>query len=346
MEGGGKGCAVIAAAAGVFSLLLGLVLLFALASGGGGGAGGAGGLGGTLDTSKIEAQYVPWVEEAGTKCGAVSAPLIAAQTEQESGFNPNAVSSTGAEGTDQFEPDTWKTWGIDANNDGSASAWDAADNIVTAGIYDCALAKLVAKVPGDPTSNMLAAYNAGPKAVLDYDGVPPYPQTQDYVKNILKMIPDYTKALPSGAASGSDAFAAAEVAIAEKQVGLPYVWGGGADFGPTLGLSNPQNPGLPGFDCSGLVLYAAYQASHGKVQLPHSSEQDATLGQSIALADIEPGDAVAIQMHPKSNPGDFDHIVIYAGGGEVVAAATFGEGVKLQPLADFNGLPMTVRRFG
>jgi cell wall-associated NlpC family hydrolase len=214
------------------------------------------------------------------------------------------------------------------------------------GVYDCGLAKQVASVPGDPTSNMLAAYNAGPGAVKQYNGVPPFAQTQDYVKNIEKAIPQFTEALPSATGGAPDAFAATVVSIAEREVGLPYVWGGGADWGPTTGLSNPQNPGLPGFDCSGLVLYAVYQASHGSVQLPHSSEQDATLGQSIPIADIEPGDAVAIQMDPKTDPGDYSHIVIYVGGGEVVAAATFGEGVKLQPLNDFNGLPMSVRRFG
>ena len=347
MEGGGKGLLVAGAVGSVFAFLLGLLLLFGMASGGGDGSGsGGGGLSSVLNTAAVPSEYVQWVEKAGSTCGTVSAPLIAAQIQQESDWNPNAQSDTDAQGIAQFEPGTWKTWGVVADGNPPPNVWDPADAIVSMGVYDCGLAKQVAKVPGDPTSNMLAAYNAGPGAVLQYNGIPPFAQTQDYVKNIEKAIPQFTEALPSATGGAPDAFAAAVVSIAEKQVGLPYVWGGGADFGPTLGLTNSENPGLPGFDCSGLVLYAVYQASHGSVQLPHSSETDATLGQSIPIADIEPGDAVAIEMDPKTAPGDYSHIVIYVGGGEVVAAATFGEGVKLQPLDDFKGLPMSVRRFG
>ena len=56
-------------------------------------------------------------------------------------------------------------------------------------------------------------------------------------------------------------FAGDFIKAAASQLGKPYVWGGGNFNGPTGG----------GFDCSGLVLYAAYQASGGRIRLPHYS---------------------------------------------------------------------------
>jgi cell wall-associated NlpC family hydrolase len=118
-------------------------------------------------------------------------------------------------------------------------------------------------------------------------------------------------------------------------LGTPYVWGGGSSAGPT---GNPA-----GFDCSGLTAYAVYQATHGAVSLPHSSELQAAMGQSIPLAGAEPGDLIALQL---TGPGDFDHVVIYAGNKQVIAAPHTGGVVQIQPLSDFAGIAYTVRRFG
>ena len=65
-----------------------------------------------------------------------------------------------------------------------------------------------------------------------------------------------------------EGFPGALIAAAASQIGLPYVWGGGNFEGPTGG----------GFDCSGLVLYAAYQASGGQIRLPHYSGRRSTPG--------------------------------------------------------------------
>ncbi|NEE51661.1 lytic transglycosylase domain-containing protein, partial [Streptomyces sp. SID8455] len=78
------------------------------------------------------------------------------------------------QGIAQFIPGTWATHGIDGNGDGKRDVWDPADAIPSAASYDCEIAGYVKKVPGDPTSNMLAAYNAGAYAVIKYGGVPPY----------------------------------------------------------------------------------------------------------------------------------------------------------------------------
>jgi hypothetical protein len=69
--------------------------------------------------------------------------------------------------------------------DGIADIWDPYDAIFSASGYDCAVMALVAAAPGDPTALTLAAYNAGPFAVIRHHGIPPYPETQRYVRTIL-----------------------------------------------------------------------------------------------------------------------------------------------------------------
>lgn len=286
-----------------------------------------------LNTARVPPQYVQWVERAGSECGAVSAPQIAAQIQQESGWRPNVVSSAGAEGIAQFLPATFAVYGR-PDAPGPLSPFNAGDAIMAMGRYDCAIAKAVAGVPGSLLSNMLAGYNAGTNAVLHYGGVPPFAQTQQYVAAIEALIPEFEASTP--VATG--AFAETEIAAAERWLGTPYVFGGGNIDGPTTGLAGS----LSGFDCSGLVLYAAYQASGGKLTLPHSSEMMATMGTAVPPSQLQPGDVIAIQV----DPGDFSHIVIYIGGGMVIQAPQPGENVDEVPLSDFNGLVQAIRWFG
>src|SRR4051794_35860207 len=77
-------------------------------------------------------------------------------------------------------------------------------------------------------------------------------------------------------------FAGDFIKAAASQLGKPYVWGGGNFDGPTGG----------GFDCSGLVLYAAYQTSGGRIRLPHYSGDQIHVGQGIAWSDKRPGDLI------------------------------------------------------
>jgi cell wall-associated NlpC family hydrolase len=288
-----------------------------------------------LNTAAVPAQYARWVEKAGAECPAVSAPQIAAQLQEESSWHPLDVNhSSGAEGIAQFLPGTWPSWGR-ADAPGPVSPFSPPDAIMAMGRYDCAIAAQVASVPGDPVANMLAGYNAGPHAVLQAGGIPPFAQTQGYVAIIERLIPRYELSLAAGPAAGG-AFARAEIAAAEHWLGTPYVWGGGGPSGPAGG----------GFDCSGLVIYAVYQASGHRIVLPHSSEIQATLGAAVRPADLQPGDVIAIQEDPGTNPGDYSHIVIYLGGGEVIQAPHTGANVDEIPLSDFSGLPQTIRRFG
>ncbi len=146
------------------------------------GSGGGGAV--ALAKGAVPARFQPLVQKWGNLCPAINPALLAAQLYQESGWNPRAQSHAAAQGIAQFIPGTWATHGIDGNGDGKRDVWDPADAIPSAASYDCELAGYVKQVPGDPTSNMLAAYNAGAYAVIKYGGVPPYRETQNYVKII------------------------------------------------------------------------------------------------------------------------------------------------------------------
>lgn len=103
----------------------------------------------------------------------VSAPLVEAVAWQESRFNQAAVSPKGALGVMQLMPATARQLGVDAR--------DAASNIEGGVVY---LSQMLRRFEGD-LPRALAAYNAGPEAVQRYGGVPPYAETQAYVRAIL-----------------------------------------------------------------------------------------------------------------------------------------------------------------
>ena len=135
-------------------------------------------------------------------------------------------------------------------------------------------------------------------------------------------------------------FAGALIAAAQTQIGKPYVWGGGTYTGPSGVGSDGRGPG---FDCSGLVLYAAYQASGGKLRLPHYSGAQMTYGQPVAWDDKQPGDLIFFTEPGASAP---HHVAIYIGDGKILQAPRTGENVRYGTISEFAGQTMTVRRLG
>lgn len=119
----------------------------------------------------LSSKYNHLFEKEGNEHG-VSPLLLAAQAKQESGFNPRAGSHAGAQGLMQFMPGTARSYGIDP--------WDPAQAVDGAARM---MRDLKAKFGSDELA--LAAYNAGPGAVQKYKGIPPYLETQKYVRNIM-----------------------------------------------------------------------------------------------------------------------------------------------------------------
>lgn len=134
----------------------------------------------------VPQEFTSVIREAAERCPSVPVNVFAAQLHAESGWDPNALSPAGAQGIAQFMPATWKQFGIDADNDGSADVWNPIDAIHSAAELNCVNRKLVANVDGKKLHNLLAAYNAGHGAVREYNGVPPFPETENYVTKILE----------------------------------------------------------------------------------------------------------------------------------------------------------------
>ena len=137
----------------------------------------AGGTTAATGSSLAGVPYADLFSRAASRHG-VDASLLAAVAQQESNFNSSAVSPAGAQGLMQFMPAT--AAGLGVNPLDPTSAIDGAAKY---------LSQLTRQFGS--TDLALAAYNAGPGTVTRYGGIPPYPETQNYVRNVLTKAEAY-----------------------------------------------------------------------------------------------------------------------------------------------------------
>ncbi len=118
-------------------------------------------------------EYDPLIEQAAARNG-LDPAILHGLIQQESGFDPNSQSSAGAAGLTQLMPGTASSLGV-------ANPLNPAESIEGGARY---LSQMMSRFGGN-TEAALAAYNAGPGAVQQYGGVPPYAETQSYVSKVL-----------------------------------------------------------------------------------------------------------------------------------------------------------------
>ena len=139
-------------------------------------------------------RFAQEIREISDRYG-VSTALVESVIRVESAFNPLAVSPKGARGLMQLMPETAQALGV-------RNSFDPRQNI-DGGVRH--LRRLLERYPGD-LALVLAAYNAGEGAVDNHGGVPPYTETQQYIRRVLRS--------PDLAAAGADAQALRPPALA------------------------------------------------------------------------------------------------------------------------------------
>jgi soluble lytic murein transglycosylase len=130
--------------------------------------------------SKLDSnQFDPIIADASRKYG-IEAPLIKAVIKAESDFDPNAISGKGARGLMQIMPMNYRLLNVE-------NPFDPHQSIDGGARY---LRDMLDRYSGKLNLS-LAAYNAGPGAVDRHGGVPPYPETTEYITRVLRYYERY-----------------------------------------------------------------------------------------------------------------------------------------------------------
>lgn len=148
-----------------------------------------------LKAGKVPAEYEKDIKDAAASSG-MPAAILAGQIQQESGWNPQAVSPVGAQGIAQFMPGTWTSYGQ------GKDPFDGHAGIAAQGRFMGELLKQ-AKASGfknDPVDLALAGYNAGWGGVMNAGGIPDNGETAQYVTSIRTLAKAYEPANGGGVA--------------------------------------------------------------------------------------------------------------------------------------------------
>jgi soluble lytic murein transglycosylase-like protein len=130
-------------------------------------------------------EYESLIDQAASRNG-LDPAVLHGLIQQESGFDPSATSGAGASGLTQLMPGTASSLGV-------AEPLNPAESIEGGARY---LGQLMTQFGGN-TEDALAAYNAGPGAVQQYGGIPPYAETQSYVSKVLGYAQSYRQSHPT-----------------------------------------------------------------------------------------------------------------------------------------------------
>lgn len=298
-----------------------------------------------LKPGTVPPQYEAAISAAGSMCPEVPAPFIAAQLEQESGFNPKAVSPAGAQGIAQFMPGTAAAYGL-------TDPFDPIASIAAQGRYDCTIAKNMkpkiasGAVKGDVLDIISWSYNAGEGAVIQYGGEPPYAETIAYAKSIKSKMAKYTQpgstfgpgvgkggkyTYRPGVDEGQQA-----VAALMQYLGITYAWGGGDFNGPTKGIHDGGvadehgDYNKVGFDCSGATQYAIFQGTNGRVRLGRNTHAQSGDGRAVSMSELKAGDLILMN-------GD-EHVGLARGDGTMIEAPQSGDVLKVSPVRGGHGV--------
>ncbi|WP_394795148.1 lytic transglycosylase domain-containing protein [Armatimonas sp.] len=127
------------------------------------------------DEAMRRERYLPIIREAAAQTG-LPEVLIGAVIQAESSFKPGTVSSAGAKGLMQLMPENEAQFGV-------RNVFDPHENIIAGSKH---LREYVDRF--GTLEKALAAFNAGPSRVVRYGGIPPFRETQDYVRRITGML--------------------------------------------------------------------------------------------------------------------------------------------------------------
>jgi cell wall-associated NlpC family hydrolase len=253
----------------------------------------------TAAAADIPHGYLALYVGAAERCPGLSWTVLAGvgKVESDHGRDPGP-SPAGAVGPMQFEPSTWRGYGVDGDGDGRVDPQDATDAIPAAADYLCALGA------ASDIRSALIAYNCGNTSARCQSA------SAGYAASVLGFAASYGAAPLSGPVPAGPV-AQIAVRVALEQVGTPYIWGG-------------EEPG--GFDCSGLVQYSYTAAG---VALPRVAQDQFDAGPRLpTTATLVAGDLLFFGAGSRA----VTHVGIYVGGGRMVDAPHTGAVVRVEPV--------------